>query len=163
MVDPVSSEAVSKIAESQGASPTAGEAGEVGDSASADGPSFQEVLDDKQAAEEAAAAEDAGRAAGAEEPQGVDEVELDELEDLRATDSGEERPVKFEKFVEGISGDKQEIDQMLEAGLGGGNLDQKELLEMQALIYSYSKKVELTSKVVEKGTGGLKQMMQMRV
>lgn len=162
MVDPVSNEAVSKIAESQGAS-GAGEAETVGESESADGPSFQEVLDGKQGAEEAAAAEEAERASGAEGPEGVDEVGLEELDDLRASSTDEGRPVKFEKFVDEISEDKQEIDRMLEAGLGGENLDQKELLEMQALIYSYSKKVELTSKVVEKGTGGLKQMMQMRV
>lgn len=162
MVDPVSNEAVSKIAESQGAA-SDGRADSIGRSGAADESSFQEVLDEQQSSEEIGAVDGSERAGGGDEPSRVEEAELRELEDLQSSSGDEGRSVKFKQFVEGISDDKQEIDRMLETGLGGGNLDQKELLEMQALIYSYSKKVELTSKVVEKGTGGLKQMMQMRV
>jgi len=162
MVDPVSNEAISKIAENGGAG-SAGGPSSVGETKSADGSSFQEVLEEKQGAEEAGGIAEARRGAEAERPNRAEEVELEELDSTRSSGVEGERSVKLEQFVESISENKQEIDQMLESGLGGGNLDQKELLEMQALIYSYSKKVELTSKVVEKGTGGLKQMMQMRV
>lgn len=161
MVDPVSNEGISKVAQQAGLD----EAGKGSEATSSDGPdsaSFQDVLEGKM---EAGKADQAEAAKQAEQVEGAEEVrksERAEMHDVDGVRDGAER-VKLEKFMKSVSGDKAEIDHMMERVSNGANLDQKELLEMQALIYSYSQKVEIASKVVEKGTGGLKQMMQMRV
>lgn len=158
MVDPVSSDAASKIAQNQSAS-GADPGADAPDGAASDGPSFQEVLEGEQSVDEPAGA------GGVEKTESAGAIDPVEMEEIEATESAgvDERRVKFRKFMEKISEQHDEIDAMIDRSIEGEQLDQKELLEMQALIYSYSQRVELTSKVVEKGTGGLKQMMQMQV
>ena len=159
MVDPVSNEGLSKIAEKSGAGEGAsGSEAEV---------SFQEVLDGKT---DSGRPDEPSSVEGIEaaEPTGeVERVEMQQVDAAGDVDSAsapvEGRRVKLESFMEGISEDKAEVNRLMERTIDGAEMDQKELLEMQALIYSYSQKVEIASKVVEKGTGGLKQMMNMRV
>jgi hypothetical protein len=152
MVDPVVNEGMSKLAEQAGE--TAAESG----AEEADEASFSEVLDEKMESDQV----DGPREAELERTEEASRVEgVDDLE--AATGSEEMSRAKLGEFVEGISQNRDEMEQMLERSMNGETLDQKELLEMQALIYGYSQKVKLASKVVEKGTGGLKQMMQMRV
>ena len=152
MVDPVVNEGMSKLAEQTGQ--TASESGVE----EADGASFSDVLDEAMPAEEVDGSQGAEleRAEEVSRVEGVDDVEA-------ATGSEEMSRSKLGEFVEGISEDRVEMEETLERSMSCETLDQTELLEMQALIYGYSQKVKLASKVVEKGTGGLKQMMQMRV
>ncbi|RAL24918.1 hypothetical protein DL240_01535 [Lujinxingia litoralis] len=70
---------------------------------------------------------------------------------------------RLDAYIEGILGDEGRIHELLESSMRGDALGPQEMLEMQALIYSYSQKVELTTKVVEKATGGIKQVMNTQV
>ena len=51
----------------------------------------------------------------------------------------------------------------LEKALSGDKLSSQELLAMQAKIYRFTQEMEITSKVVEKSTSGLKQTMNTQV
>jgi hypothetical protein len=70
---------------------------------------------------------------------------------------------RLTELVESIQADRASLEETMDRVMSGQDLDQKEMLEMQALVYQYSQRVELTSKVVEKATGGLKQMLNMQV
>lgn len=72
-------------------------------------------------------------------------------------------PAALDAYIEGILGDESRISELLESSMRGDALGPQEMLQMQALIYSYSQKVELTTKVVEKATGGIKQVMNTQV
>ena len=66
-------------------------------------------------------------------------------------------------FVSGVLKDEAKIEKMMNRCAKGQTLDQGELLQMQGLIYSYGQKIDLASKVVDKATSGLKQVMQTQV
>lgn len=70
---------------------------------------------------------------------------------------------KVDKFVEGVLGDEKRIEKMMARCGKGQTLEQGELLQLQGLIYGYAQKVDLASKVVDKATGGLKQVMNTQV
>lgn len=70
---------------------------------------------------------------------------------------------KVDKFVEGVLSDEKRIEKMMARCGKGQTLEQGELLQLQGLIYGYAQKVDLASKVVDKATGGLKQVMNTQV
>ncbi len=56
-----------------------------------------------------------------------------------------------------------QMDKLINSGLSGKNFSNQELLAMQAGMYKYSQELELTSKVVEKATSGLKDTLKTQV
>lgn len=70
---------------------------------------------------------------------------------------------KLDDFVQGVFEDQARIEEMMGRCVDGKNLSQGELLQLQGLIYAYAQKVDLASKVVDKATGGLKQVMNTQV
>lgn len=70
---------------------------------------------------------------------------------------------RIDAFVEGVLNDEKKIDRLMAKNTKGGGLEQSELLQLQGLIYGYAQKVDLASKVVDKATGGLKQIMNTQV
>lgn len=70
---------------------------------------------------------------------------------------------RINDFMNGVLKDEKQIDKMMAKCMRGGAMEQKDMLQMQALIYSYSQKIDLATKVVEKATGGLKQVMNTQV
>mgnify|MGYP006291301499 CR=1 FL=1 len=104
---------------------------------------FDEVL-------EAEGGPDATSAAG---PDGIDAV--DEVSHTEGN--------RLSRVIESMQSERASLEQTMDRVMSGQDLDQAEMLEMQALVYQYSQRVELTSKVVEKATGGLKQMLNMQV
>ena len=70
---------------------------------------------------------------------------------------------RLSELVESMQADRASLQETMDRVMSGQDLDQQEMLEMQAMVYQYSQRVELTSKVVEKATGGLKQMLNMQV
>lgn len=149
MTDPVSGVAANsaqKIAENA-ASSGAEEA------TSEDGASFDEVMTKVQ--DNAASAATDG-AAGAQEVDGVDAV--DQVQEVEGP-----AQARLDDFVNRINGDQAEIESMLERGMGGGEMSQKDLLQVQALIYGHAQRVELTTKVVSNATKGVKQVMNTQV
>jgi len=58
---------------------------------------------------------------------------------------------------------QREVDKLIEAGLSGKEFTNSELLLLQARMYRFTQEVELTSKVVEKGAGGIKETVRTQV
>ena len=63
----------------------------------------------------------------------------------------------------GIERGQVQMDKLISGALGGKNFSNQELLAMQAGMYKYSQELELTSKVVEKATSGLKDTLKTQV
>lgn len=55
------------------------------------------------------------------------------------------------------------LDQLIKMGASGKNFSNGELISMQAMVYKYSQELELTGKVVEKATSGLKDTLKTQV
>lgn len=55
------------------------------------------------------------------------------------------------------------LDSIIKKAASGKQFSNQELLAMQAGVYKFSQELELTSKVVEKATSGVKQTMQTQV
>ena len=56
-----------------------------------------------------------------------------------------------------------QIDKLINGGMSGKNFSNAELLSMQAGMYKYTQELELTGKVVEKATSGLKDTLKTQV
>ena len=55
------------------------------------------------------------------------------------------------------------IDKLISGGVSGKNFSNAELLSLQAGMYKYTQELELTGKVVEKATSGLKDTLKTQV
>lgn len=55
------------------------------------------------------------------------------------------------------------MDKLINGGLNGKNFNSSELLSLQAGMYKYTQELELTGKVVEKATSGLKDTLKTQV
>lgn len=55
------------------------------------------------------------------------------------------------------------MDKLINGGLSGKNFNSSELLSLQAGMYKYTQELELTGKVVEKATSGLKDTLKTQV
>ena len=78
----------------------------------------------------------------------------------------EARPSALDKVadvVDGIRADEARLDRAMRRMSRGRELDSVELLRVQSLVYGYSQRVELASKVVESATSGIKQMLNTQV
>ncbi len=157
MVDPVSSEGIEQAVD-QTDLEGAGDGGETGASPGKSDVSFDEVLESGGGAE---APDGSAESAPADRVEGRDLEGVDDVDSATSPDAASGESLR--DFVDGLSERGSDLDRMLDRTMQGEDLSQQELLEMQSLMYSYSQKVELASKSVEKATGGLKQMMQVQV
>jgi exonuclease VII small subunit len=55
------------------------------------------------------------------------------------------------------------LDKLIGAGMSGKEFSNAELLSLQASMYKYTLELDLTSKVVEKATSGLKDVVKTQV
>jgi hypothetical protein len=55
------------------------------------------------------------------------------------------------------------LEKLINSGMGGKNFSNSELLSLQASMYKYTQELDLTSKVVEKATSGLKDVVKTQV
>lgn len=69
----------------------------------------------------------------------------------------------FKKLLGGIVDGQGKLDQIIKLATSGKKFSHQQLLAVQASVYKYSQELELTSKVVEKATSGVKQTMQTQV
>jgi len=76
-----------------------------------------------------------------------------------ATQSGKGLKKLLGQVVEG----QNKLDDIIKMATSGQTYGQQDLLAIQASVYKYSQELELTSKVVEKATSGIKQTMQTQV
>lgn len=66
-------------------------------------------------------------------------------------------------MIESLVKGQDKMSQLMKVALSGRKFSHQELLAMQAVVYQFSQEVELTSKVVEKATSGVKQTMNTQV
>ena len=69
----------------------------------------------------------------------------------------------FNKLLGSLVEDQNKLDEIIKMATSGKSYNQTELLAIQASVYKFSQEMELTSKVVEKATSGIKQTMQTQV
>ena len=66
-------------------------------------------------------------------------------------------------MIEGLVNGQDKMSQIMDLAMSNKKMSPQELLAMQAGVYRFSQELELTSKVVEKATSGLKQTMNTQV
>jgi hypothetical protein len=83
---------------------------------------------------------------------------------------GTTKPVEATKSESGLKAllgqvvqGQDKLDQIIKMATSGKTYGNQELLAIQASVYKFSQELELTSKVVEKATSGVKQTMQTQV
>lgn len=69
----------------------------------------------------------------------------------------------FRKVLGGVMDGQGKLDSIIKLATSGKKFGHQQLLAIQASVYKYSQELELTSKVVEKATSGVKQTMQTQV
>lgn len=69
----------------------------------------------------------------------------------------------IKKLMGNVMDGQNALDQIIAKASSGKQFSNQELLAMQAGVYKFSQELELTSKVVEKATSGVKQTMQTQV
>ena len=93
---------------------------------------------------------------------GVDEaIEVGPTDDVDRIEEVSEIPT--DDFVQRLLDEESSIHEMMEKCLGDAEMNQEDMLQMQAVIYSYSQRVDLTTKIVENATSGVKQVMNTQV
>ena len=69
----------------------------------------------------------------------------------------------IEKLFGGVMDGQGKLDKIIKLATSGRSFSPTELLAVQAGVYKFSQELELTSKVVEKATSGVKQTLQTQV
>jgi hypothetical protein len=67
------------------------------------------------------------------------------------------------KLLGGVMSGQNKLDGIIKMATSGRQFNPTELLAIQAGVYKFSQELELTSKVVEKATSGVKQTLQTQV
>jgi hypothetical protein len=70
---------------------------------------------------------------------------------------------KVVTMMQGLIGGQDKMTKIMKMALSGRQMNPQELLAMQAGVYRFSQELDLTSKVVEKATSGIKQTMNTQV
>lgn len=102
---------------------------------------------------------------GVGDPGGIDQVgQIDQVDQVDQVDAIEEvDEIPTDDFIQKLLSDEEGVQEMMDRCLSGEDMGKDEMLQMQAVIYSYSQRVELTSKVVDNATSGIKQVMNTQV
>lgn len=69
----------------------------------------------------------------------------------------------FHRIMEDVMSGQNKLEEIIHLSLSGKNFSSQELLALQAGVYRFTQELELTSKVVEKGTATIKQTMNTQV
>lgn len=70
---------------------------------------------------------------------------------------------KIASMLEGLVNGQNKMNKIMNLALSGKQFSPQELLALQAGVYHFSQELELTSKVIEKATSGVKQTMNTQV
>ena len=71
--------------------------------------------------------------------------------------------IGMRRMLEQVMSGQNKLDKIINVATSGRVFSPQELLAVQAGVYKFSQELELTSKVVEKATSGVKQTMQTQV
>lgn len=69
----------------------------------------------------------------------------------------------IKNIFQNLDAGHKKIESILKVSLSGVKLSQQELLTLQLRVYKFTQEVELISKLVEKGTSGVKQVVNTQV
>lgn len=69
----------------------------------------------------------------------------------------------LQRVMEDVMQGQNKLEQIINISLSGRNFSSAELLALQAGVYRFTQELELTSKVIEKGTSTIKQTMNTQV
>lgn len=69
----------------------------------------------------------------------------------------------FKRILDDVLQGQDKYGKILEMAVSGREFSQAELLALQAGVYRFSQELELTSKVIEKGTSAIKQTLNTQV
>ena len=83
-----------------------------------------------------------------------------------STGKSEQKPTLLMKMVGDLEHGQSNMDKMIQMAIGGNGghkMDFQQMTALQMQVYQYSQEMELTSKVVEKATSGLKDTLKTQV
>jgi hypothetical protein len=133
-----------------------GKPGQFGDLVAQNGQGAQ----DPTKVQEATKAADVLRTAQAQNVPGVDAARLG-VKPVEQAQSPTGAGLK--KLLGQVVEGQNKLDDIIKMATSGKTYGNQELLAVQAAVYKFSQELELTSKVVEKATSGVKQTMQTQV
>ncbi len=109
--------------------------------------------------QEATKATDVLRTAQSQQVTGVDKS----IDVKRVEPKAETKESGLKSILNQVVDGQNKLDQVIKMATSGKTYGNQELLAIQAAVYKFSQELELTSKVVEKATSGVKQTMQTQV
>ena len=79
--------------------------------------------------------------------------------------SNNSRPANsgLHRIMEDVMSGQNKLEEIINLAISGRNFSQSELLALQAGVYRFTQELELTSKVIEKGTSSVKQTLNTQV
>lgn len=83
--------------------------------------------------------------------------------DIKASTGDSTTRTGLKKMLNQMVDGQNKLDDIIKMATSGKKYGQQELLAIQASVYKFSQELDLTSKVVEKATSGIKQTMQTQV
>lgn len=113
-----------------------------------------------QKVNEATKAVDVLKTAQAQSVQGADQARLGVKP---VEEASEAKNAGMKKLLDTLVDGQNKLDSIIQMAVSGKQYSHQDLLAIQAAVYKFSQELELTSKVVEKATSGVKQTMQTQV
>ena len=88
--------------------------------------------------------------------------------DLRTTQQVDAKPESSKSgaitnMLDSLESGQTKVDQLISLGVSGAHFNNAQLLALQAGVYKYTQEMELTGKVVEQATSGLKDTLKTQV
>jgi hypothetical protein len=123
------------------------------------GPTQTNPVQDVTKVQDTTKAADVLRTAQAQQVQGIDKSTGVKPVEAKAETKESGLKAMLNQVVDG----QNKLDQIIKMATSGKVYGNQELLAIQASVYKFSQELELTSKVVEKATSGVKQTMQTQV
>ncbi|MBI4822384.1 MAG: ATP-dependent helicase HrpB [Deltaproteobacteria bacterium] len=81
----------------------------------------------------------------------------------RTLDRGSAISGGLHKMMGEVMGGQNKLEKIMQLAMSGRNFSSSELLALQAGVYRFTQELELTSKVIEKGTSAVKQTLNTQV
>jgi hypothetical protein len=121
-------------------------------------PTKVQALQKVQETQKSTSSADVLRSAQNQQVQGVDKsIGVKPVEGATKTETG------FKAVLQQVVNGQNKLDEIIKMATSGKTYGNQELLAIQASVYKFSQELEMTSKVVEKATSGVKQTMQTQV
>ncbi len=93
----------------------------------------------------------------------IQDKKLDEIKEITPSQVVASKETLIRNIFQNLDAGHKKIESILRVSLSGVKLSQQELLTLQMRVYKFTQEVELISKLVEKGTSGVKQVVNTQV